>query len=109
MSNVLHLQRLRHGDQLHPLLPAQALPELQPGLVVAQHEQVAAVNAHAHQREHAAPYQRFADALPAVRFGHGQVMDVTVPPIAAAQRRSDDLSLVDGDVAQIWVALEESV
>ena len=89
-------------------MPAQALPEFQPGLVVAQNEQVTAMDAHAHQGEHATPHQRLADALPAMGFSHSQVMDVAMSPVTAAQRRSDNLTLVDGNVTQVRVALQEA-
>jgi hypothetical protein len=102
-------QMLRHGHQLDAFFPADFVPKSDGICIVAKNEQVALGNADAHESIHTAPHQGFADALSTVRVSDSQVVDVTAPPVMAAQRRPDDLVILQGHITQPGVALQKTL
>ena len=65
-------------------------------------------DADSHQVIDATGNKRAADALPAVLFLHGELIDITAPAVVAAQYSTDDSVVIPGDETQARIALQKA-
>ena len=84
--------------------PAQRLPESAAVLIFAVDKEVAFVDALRRQAGEAARHQRPADALPAIRRDHGEMVDVAATAVVPAQYCPHRRVVAHGDEAEAGIA-----